>query len=223
MLTHRYSEALTFTFEHHHAQVRKGEVPVPYLAYLLSVSSLTLEHGGSETEAIAALLHDTLEDVGDYLRPEILARFGLEVLKIVEDCTDGVQEDKALESLKEGEATPFTRWLERKTHYLAGLPLKARASRLVPLADKVHNARAIGEDFSRFGDALWPRFRAGQWGTLWYYRSLLEGFEGASQGDDFVGLLPLFRGAVLETEERCEVMDSSTADLLERARIELTT
>jgi len=188
------------------------------MAHLLSVSSLTLEHGGSETEAIAALLHDTLEDVGDYVRPEILARFGPEVLKIVQDCTDGVQEDKALETNGKGEATPFTLWLKRKTHYLTGLPSKARASRLVSLADKVHNARAIGEDFTRYGDALWPRFRAGKWGTLWYYRSLLEAFEGASQGDDFAGLLPLFRGAVLETEEQCDVRDLSTSQLLEQAQ-----
>ena len=71
MLTHRYSEALTFTFEHHHAQVRKGEVPVPYLAHLLSVSSLTLEHGGSETEERCGVMDSSTVDLLERARIEL--------------------------------------------------------------------------------------------------------------------------------------------------------
>jgi len=156
----RFEEALAYAARAHWRQVRKA-TDVPYVAHLLAVASLVLEHGGGEDEAIAALLHDAVEDAGGAPRREDLrARFGDDVVRLVDACSD-----------HEGEPKPP--WRERKTAFLAHLASETDAgARLVVACDKLHNARAVLADYERHGAALWARFNGGREGTIWYYRAL---------------------------------------------------
>lgn len=163
MLTSRFDEAFAYAHELHRAQVRKGS-GTPYIAHLMGVASLVLEHGGTETQAIGALLHDAAEDQGGLaVLGAIRERFGGPVAAIVADCTDAYVE-------------PKPPWRARKEAYLAELPGKPRASLLVSLADKTYNAEAIANDLRAHGDAVWSRFTGGADGTRWYYGRLAEIF-----------------------------------------------
>ena len=152
MLTDRYSDAFRYAHELHRTQRRKGTT-VPYISHLMAVSSLVLEHGGNEDQAIAGLLHDAAEDQGGRATlANIRDRFGNIVADIVADCTDAW-------------ADPKPPWRARKEAYLAALPGKPATSLLVSLADKTHNAEAILQDFRVEGEHLWSRFSGGQEGT----------------------------------------------------------
>lgn len=60
----RFHDALHYASRLHAADMRKG-TEIPYVSHLLAVCGLVLEHGGTEDEAIAALLHDAIEDADD--------------------------------------------------------------------------------------------------------------------------------------------------------------
>jgi (p)ppGpp synthase/HD superfamily hydrolase len=170
MLSHRYDVALQYAHGLHRRQVRKG-TDIPYISHLLAVSSLVLEHGGDETEAIAALLHDAAEDQGGKARlEEIREHFGDAVARIVEDCTDAWTE-------------PKPEWRARKEAYIAALDHKPAPSLRVSLADKTHNAEAILRDYLREGEATFVRFNGGAEGTRWYYGALLREFERMMPGE----------------------------------------
>jgi len=167
-----FSRAFSFATELHAGQLRK-QTDIPYVAHLIGVASLVLEHGGTADEAIAALLHDSIEDCGpaypggvEALRVRIRADFGAAVLAIVEGCTDS-------------ETEPKPPWRERKEAYLAHLETASPSIRLVSCCDKLHNARAIVADLRVIGGVLFERFTAGKTGTLWYYGALAEAFERA--------------------------------------------
>lgn len=165
--TPRFLDALTLAVQLHRRDTRKGTC-VPYLAHVLAVCALVLWDGGSEDEAIGALLHDALEDHPDELsREAIAARFGAEVLAIVEGCTDTPP------GYKGGEKPP---WRQRKETYLVHLEGARPEVRRVALADKLDNARAILADYRRHGDSLWRRFNAGKEEQLWYFRELVRIF-----------------------------------------------
>jgi GTP pyrophosphokinase len=165
-LSSRFEEALTFAVRLHAGQVRKG-TSIPYVAHLLGVASIALEHGADEDEAIAALLHDAVEDQGGAeTAAAIRRRFGARVADIVAGCTDA-------------ETTPKPPWRERKERYLAHLREASPSVRLVSCADKLYNARAILRDYRALGDDLWKRFSGGREGTLWYYRALANAFRAA--------------------------------------------
>lgn len=164
-----FEQALSFATKLHAEQVRK-ETDIPYISHLISVAGIVLENGGGRDEAIAALLHDSIEDQAetfpggaDALRKEIKDRFGDTVLDIVEGCTDA-------------EVIPKPPWKERKEAYIAHLEEASDATRLVSCSDKLHNARAIVSDLRVIGDSLWSRFRGGKDGTLWYYETLAKTF-----------------------------------------------
>ncbi len=164
----RFRDALVWAAELHEAQKRKGG-NIPYVAHLIGVASIVLEHGGDEDQAIGALLHDALEDQAHRMTPgEIRERFGMRVQNIVDACTDGEPEEQR--------DRDSGRWKIRKQNYIDGIATKPAEALLVSMADKLYNARAILEDFREIGDKLWPRFTAGKDGTLWYYRSLLTAF-----------------------------------------------
>ena len=164
----RFRDALVWSAELHEEQRRKGG-NIPYVAHLIGVASIVLEHGGDEDQAIGALLHDALEDQAHRMTPrEIRARFGDKVEAIVEACTDGEPDEQR-------DRDP-ARWRVRKQKYIDDIATKPVEALLVSMADKLYHARAILEDFRALGDALWPRFTAGKDGTLWYYRSLLTAF-----------------------------------------------
>ena len=163
-LTPQFEQALVFASELHRNQTRKGS-GTPYVAHLLSVCATVLEQGGTEDEALAALLHDAVEDQGgDSARRQIQGRFGAEVAAIVVGCSDTDQD-------------PKPPWRQRKEAYLEHLPHAPDSVRLVSAADKLHNARSILQDYRQVGEALWERFRGGRDGTLWYYRSLVAVFK----------------------------------------------
>jgi GTP pyrophosphokinase len=165
-LSPRFEDALVFAARLHAAQTRKGS-STPYIAHLLSVAALVLEQGGDEDLAIAALLHDAIEDQGGAAtREAIRARFGDRVTAVVDGCTDA-------------DTQPKPPWRARKEAYLAHLPAAPPEVRLVSAADKLHNARAILADYRRMGDDLWPRFQGGKAGTLWYYRALVTVYRQA--------------------------------------------
>ena len=159
-LTSRFEDALVFAAELHREQRRKGS-NVPYVSHLLAVSSLVIEHGGDEDQAIAALLHDAIEDQGGpKARARILRRFGERVTRIVDGCTDS-------------QADPKPPWRARKEAFIAGIGQKSPSVLLVCAADKLHNARCILSDYRDLGEKVWQRFvGGGREGTLWYYREL---------------------------------------------------
>ena len=160
----------------HLDQTRKGS-GVPYAGHLLGVCSLVLEAGGSEDEAIAALLHDAGEDRGGEAQlARIRERFGENVAAIVDACSDSLLQDKP-------------DWKIRKEEYLAHLDGQPESVLLVSLADKLFNARAILRDYGSVGEALWNRFSAGRDGVLWYYRSLSDSFTRIVPGDRMTGEL----------------------------------
>ncbi len=159
LLTQRFEEALIYALRLHADQTRKGSA-TPYFAHLMSVAALVLEDGGDEDEAIAALLHDAIEDQGGAdTRAEIRRRFGERVAAIVDGCSDA-------------ETIPKPPWRARKERYLASLAAASPAVIRVEAADKLHNARSILRDYRRLGESLWSRFSGGREGTLWYYREM---------------------------------------------------
>ena len=165
MLTERFDEALAYAAQLHRAQTRKGGGGVPYIGHLLSVAGLVIEGGGTETQAIAGLLHDAVEDQGGApTLAAIRARFGDDVADIVSECSDT-------------DEVPKPPWRARKEKYVDHLGYVSEATLLVSLADKVDNARALLRDHRMVGDELWQRFSTKDpQDHLWYYRSLLEKF-----------------------------------------------
>lgn len=163
-LTIRFNDALLYAVNLHANQLRKG-TSTPYAAHLLAVAALVLEYGGDEDQAIAALLHDAVEDQGGSKRlVEIENRFGNRVSEIVKACTDSWE-------------TPKPPWRTRKEAYLSHLKDTPDDAKLVSCADKIHNGRALVRDANSVGDAVWGRFKGGRDGTVWYYRSILSVFQ----------------------------------------------
>ncbi len=158
MLTTRFDAALAHARAAHAAQTRNGTA-IPYLSHLMAVSALVLEAGGDEEQAIAALLHDVIEDAGE-TEAGLAARFGPRVARIVAECSD-----------HQGDG-PRPGWHARKEAYLAGIATKSADATLVTACDKLHNAGAILEDLRTEGPAVFDRFTAGRDGTLWYYGEL---------------------------------------------------
>jgi (p)ppGpp synthase/HD superfamily hydrolase len=159
----RFGRAFLFAAEKHAGQTRKAST-IPYLAHLMGVASLALEFGGNEDMAIAALLHDVVEDCGGApMLREVHRRFGKRVAKIVDGCTDS-------------DTDPKPPWRERKETYIRHLRNADAETRLVSAADKLNNIRSILSDYREVGEAIWTRFNGGRDGTLWYYRALLREF-----------------------------------------------
>lgn len=163
-LTERFESALIYAVRLHATQKRKGNGS-PYVSHLLAVTALVLEAGGDEDLAIAALLHDAVEDQGGVKTlEEIRRRFGERVAATVDGCSDTY-------------VMPKPPWRERKEKYLQHLPQASEDVRLVSLADKIHNARSILQGFREEGHRVWQRFRGGKEGTLWYYATLVDIFK----------------------------------------------
>jgi (p)ppGpp synthase/HD superfamily hydrolase len=162
----RFEEALVYATRLHAGQTRK-KTGRPYIGHLLGVTALVLQYGTDEDEAIAALLHDAVEDCGGRPRlGEIRARFGERVARIVEGCTDSFEQDPQRKPP----------WRARKEQYIAHVRTAEPSVRLVSVADKVHNAREILADVRAHGDAIWSRFTGRKEGSLWYYRALVGAF-----------------------------------------------
>src|SRR5436190_2611316 len=167
-LSPQFEKALIYVTRIHGGQHRK-KTRIPYIAHILGVAAIAMEYGADETEAIAALLHDAVEDCGGAKRlRDIKRKFGKAVAKIVEGCTDTDQ-------------TPKPPWLARKEAYIAHLRHAPVSTQIVSAADKLHNLRAILMDYRTERDKLWSRFNGGKEGTPWYYAALLEAFPGGKR------------------------------------------
>lgn len=164
----RFIQALGKAAAIHRSQLRKrteDDPEIPYVSHLLNVCGLVLQDGGSEDEAIAALLHDAPEDQGgEGMLAQIKDAFGPDVARIVAECSDTFED-------------PKPPWRERKERYLAHLPDASTSALRVSAADKLDNARAILLDYERLGDDLWARFHPDA-DQLWYYRSLVSTYTG---------------------------------------------
>ena len=180
-LSAAFQDALTYAVELHRGQLRKSS-RTPYVGHLLGVVSLVLEAGGTETEAIAALLHDAVEDQGGReTLQEIRTRFGDSIADIVDALTDAY-------------TVPKPPWKERKERFLISLQSAPPPVQLVALADKVHNARSLHRELLVHGDRIWNNFTGRKEGTLWYYRSLVSIFEDSDfryLADELIRLVAL--------------------------------
>ncbi len=168
--TSRLVAGLAFAEEVHNGVVRKG-TDIPYLAHVMGVCVMVMEAGGDEDEAIAGLLHDTIEDGGDpeAIRARIVSEFGPRVLEIVNAMTDAAPAP--------GEVKPP--WRPRKEAYVQHLAeCDDEEIHRVCLSDKLYNLRATNDDLDELGDALWERFNSGPQEQLWYYGALGEVFAG---------------------------------------------
>ena len=180
-LSERFTDALTYATQLHADQTRKGG-GVPYISHLLGVASIVLEYGANEDEAIAALLHDAVEDQGGAAtREEIRRRFGDTVTQIVDGCTDA-------------DTTPKPPWRQRKEAYIAHIPKASASVLLVSASDKLYNARSILNDYRLIGENVWERFHGGKDGILGYYRAVLEAFHSTGSTPLVFDLQPVVIG-----------------------------
>ncbi|PJC21599.1 MAG: phosphohydrolase [Comamonadaceae bacterium CG_4_9_14_0_8_um_filter_57_21] len=173
LLSPKFALALQFANEIHGTQTRKGR-GAPYVSHLMAVCSLVLEFGGTEAQAIAALLHDSAEDCGGKPMLEtVRVMFGDDVAEIVSACTDTF-------------ISPKPQWQPRKEAYLAALRQKSASIKLVACADKLHNLsntlRDIGaEGFDQWRDGMDKSPNGSADKQLWYYAgccaALSDGWE----------------------------------------------
>jgi (p)ppGpp synthase/HD superfamily hydrolase len=172
----RYATALSYAAELHARQLRKGS-RAPYISHLLAVSALVWEEGGDEDQALAALLHDAVEDQGGLPVLDVIeARFGPRVASIVEACTDSVTE-------------PKPPWRARKEDHLRRLEVAPDEAMLVVAADKLHNARSTVDDLERKGAGVWALFSVGPADVVWYYEGVLALLEHRLRGAPIVDRL----------------------------------
>jgi (p)ppGpp synthase/HD superfamily hydrolase len=172
-LSKQFEEALIYATRAHGNQTRK-KTGIPFIAHILGVTAIALEYGANETEAIGALLHDTVEDCGGAERlRDIRERFGEEVARIVDGCTDTYE-------------APKPPWLERKRAYVEHVKDSDSSIRLVSASDKLHNTRAILAEFRRSGLEVFDRFAGKKEGTLWYYRALVIAFRKHGDHSDLI-------------------------------------
>jgi (p)ppGpp synthase/HD superfamily hydrolase len=166
LFSNRFLQALGYAARLHSRQIRKRTAR-PYIGHLLSVTSIVIEYGGDEEMAIAALLHDAVEDQGGRPRlREIERKFGKRVAHIVDGCTDSYDQ-------------PKPPWMDRKRAYVQRLRGESAEVRLVSAADKLSNARETLHDVRVHGDSVFTRFAGKKDGTLWYYRALVKEFRKA--------------------------------------------
>lgn len=164
-LVEPFERGLEFAAKRHKGHLRKG-TSIPYIAHLLQVAGIVMEYGGNEVQAVAALLHDVVEDQKATL-VEVREDFGPEIATIVEGCSDTDQAEKE-------------EWWQRKRTYIEAIAKKGPEVRLVSAADKLHNARAILKDYRTDGDAVFQRFKGKKAGTIWYYRALIDAFRATN-------------------------------------------
>ncbi|HEY2105100.1 MAG TPA: HD domain-containing protein [Candidatus Binataceae bacterium] len=189
-LTSRFADAFAFAFEVHREQTKKGG-SIPYISHLLEVAGVVLSYGGNEDEAIAALLHDAVEDHPDVASFETIGkRFGTAVAAIVESCSDAT-------------VIPKPPWRPRKEKYIAHLGEADESVLMVAAADKLANARAVMKDYRVVGEEVWKRFNAGKDDQFWYYRTVTQALEDRAGNGRARELIEELKRAVAQLETLC--------------------
>lgn len=168
IMTQRFADAIQFAYELHFGQTRKGTGDIPYIGHLLRVAGLTIEYNADEDTAIAALLHDAVEDQGGQATADTIEKlFGSRVLGFVLDCSDAygkVGEKKAP-------------WRQRKEAYIEHLKKAPPESRLISSCDRLDNLRSSISSYQVEGNIFWNRFNCNQDEFLWYYQTIIEVLE----------------------------------------------
>ncbi|MDD5629399.1 MAG: HD domain-containing protein [Elusimicrobia bacterium] len=168
-LSERFDAALLMASRLHHRKPRKG-TDIPYLLHILGVVGAAKAYGATEDEAIAALLHDAIEDQGGPpAEAEVREHFGANVAAIVRGCTD-------TDSARQPD------WRARKESFVARLRTASPSVRLIQACDKLQTARAVLADWRVFGETVWARCNGGKDGTLWYYRAVVGALGQAGGG-----------------------------------------
>jgi (p)ppGpp synthase/HD superfamily hydrolase len=168
-LGERFVDALGYATRVHSGQLR-GSDGQPYVAHLLRVTGLVIQDGGSEDEAIAALLHDAVEDQGGLERlKDIRGRYGNVVADIVDECTDSYGD-------------PRPPWRRRKEAYIDGLEEASPGAVLVSLADKLDNTRSVIRGYRLRGDEMWGQTGKTAPDVRWYYGTLADRFSELRPG-----------------------------------------
>ena len=167
-LSPAYDRALNFARVLHAQQSRKSS-GAPYVSHLLEVSGLVLEYGGDEPQAIAALLHDAIEDQAEAFGGAVLLgdiigdKFGPTVLRLVQLCSDC-------------QGKPKPAWVWRKQQHLARLAQASAYECLVPACDKLHNLRCLNSEL-RHGGAPFRMLKAGPQEQLRHLIAITAVFE----------------------------------------------
>jgi (p)ppGpp synthase/HD superfamily hydrolase len=186
-LSYRFQQALSYAYELHKDQIRKGGSNTPYLSHLMAVSALAMQYEATEDEAIAALLHDAVEDQGGQKTLEIIRQqFGDHVAHIVQSCSD-----------REGEPKPP--WQERKEKYLKHLAKTGESSLLVSCCDKLHNATDCLRTYRVKGADLWSVFNATEEQTRWYYGEIARVIQ--KRRNEYPRITPLIDDVVRTIDE----------------------
>ncbi len=177
-------KAFEIASHEHREHVRKG-TSIPYISHLLAVSALVIEHGGTEVQAAAALLHDVLEDteVDEFMLRALIDR---PVVDIVVACSDT-------------QTKPKPPWRKRKEKYLKHLremiaEPEINPAILVALADKVHNAETTSDMVLHKGKTAKeiyddPNFNARVDEQQWWYESLVAEFRKSNVAPGLVDRL----------------------------------
>ena len=187
-VSQRFHHALACASELHRTQARKS-TEIPYIAHLLAVASIVMEAGGTEDEAIAALLHDGPEDQGgEPTLSAIRARFGDAVADIVASCSDTFE-------------SPKPDWAIRKQQYLEHLKTASDSAKLVSAADKLHNARATLRDLREQGESVWERFSGTREQILANYAGLISAYDHSPSDDRRRGIVDELRDTVAQLEK----------------------
>lgn len=191
----RLDEAFALARSQHAGQSRKTAHPdtvgIPYVGHLMSVAALVIEHGGTEDQAIAGLLHDVVEDTDTSL-DSLTARFGEDVGAMVHACSD-----------HHGDG-PKRPWRERKAGYLAHLNTMGadNPALLVALADKVHNASSTAAELRGLSATerheYWTKFNGGEDDQRMWYRGLADIFHDKAPGRPWEALAGRFTAIVAE-------------------------
>ena len=165
----RFEAALVYAVQLHRYQQRKL-TGVPYVAHLMAVAALVLEDGGSEDEAIAALLHDAVEDQGGVATLGVIRqRYGWAVGELVLGCTQPAE-------------VADLGWRGQKQLYLEQVRAAGAGVQRVALADKLHNGRSLLRLLRVYGPGVWGHFSGGRQGTLWLYGEYVELFGAVGSG-----------------------------------------
>lgn len=172
MLSTKFNEALVWAAVLHQNQIRKTN-NTPYISHLLSVAALVIETGGNEDMAIAALLHDSIED--QQVTPsEIAAKFGQNVADLVE-------------ALTESYTYPKPSWQTRKELYISKIRQASPQAALISLADKLHNARSLEEAINSHGELMWAKFfHSRKTETHWFYQQLIAIYRDQGLSDSWL-------------------------------------